>query len=128
YQLFFCSSRRRHTRSKRDWSSDVCSSDLYQPVERPFDSGGAVTGGALAAVACRALRRRAAPWWEPRAVGPDVQVPDCDLVRGGGPPEAECHRRSCTNLRAIMAPAASQKEHGAEHHPTPHVQLSSPNT
>src|SRR5699024_10898008 len=26
--LFFFSSRRRHTRSKRDWSSDVCSSDL----------------------------------------------------------------------------------------------------
>src|SRR5699024_11731460 len=26
---FFFSSRRRHTRSKRDWSSDVCSSDLY---------------------------------------------------------------------------------------------------
>src|SRR5699024_12016454 len=25
---FFISSRRRHTRSKRDWSSDVCSSDL----------------------------------------------------------------------------------------------------
>src|SRR5699024_11376870 len=24
------SSRRRHTRSKRDWSSDVCSSDLLQ--------------------------------------------------------------------------------------------------
>src|SRR5438874_13339247 len=26
--LFFFSSRRRHTRSLRDWSSDVCSSDL----------------------------------------------------------------------------------------------------
>src|SRR5699024_12087125 len=26
--LIFFSSRRRHTRSKRDWSSDVCSSDL----------------------------------------------------------------------------------------------------
>src|SRR5699024_12219656 len=25
---FFSSCRRRHTRSKRDWSSDVCSSDL----------------------------------------------------------------------------------------------------
>src|SRR5699024_4698234 len=25
---FFFSSRRRHTRSKRDWSSDVCASDL----------------------------------------------------------------------------------------------------
>src|SRR5699024_11655881 len=28
YITFFFSSRRRHTRSKRDWSSDVCSSDL----------------------------------------------------------------------------------------------------
>src|SRR5207249_5575560 len=26
----FFSSRRRHTRSKRDWSSDVCSSDLAE--------------------------------------------------------------------------------------------------
>src|SRR5207249_3219699 len=31
--LFFFSSRRRHTRSKRDWSSDVCSSDLAE-IER----------------------------------------------------------------------------------------------
>src|SRR5699024_3327746 len=29
--VFFFSSRRRHTRSKRDWSSDVCSSDLPPP-------------------------------------------------------------------------------------------------
>src|SRR5260221_2595874 len=28
---FFFSSRRRHTRSLCDWSSDVCSSDLLQP-------------------------------------------------------------------------------------------------
>src|SRR5699024_11692323 len=28
--LCFFSSRRRHTRSKRDWSSDVCSSDLQK--------------------------------------------------------------------------------------------------
>src|SRR5206468_8170599 len=28
---FFFSSRRRHTRSDRDWSSDVCSSDLTRP-------------------------------------------------------------------------------------------------
>src|SRR5215475_16131240 len=36
--LFFFSSRRRHTRFSRDWSSDVCSSDLAQmdvlPLER----------------------------------------------------------------------------------------------
>src|SRR5690625_2093020 len=30
--LFFFSSRRRHTRWPRDWSSDVCSSDLGIPV------------------------------------------------------------------------------------------------
>src|SRR5207249_6103328 len=31
--LFFFSSRGRHTRSKRDWSSDVCSSDLKKLLE-----------------------------------------------------------------------------------------------
>src|SRR5699024_6016249 len=30
--IFFFSSRRRHTRSKRDWSSDVCSSDLMEGI------------------------------------------------------------------------------------------------
>src|SRR5699024_12091362 len=34
--LFFFSSRRRHTRSKRDWSSDVCSSDLPM-ITPPID-------------------------------------------------------------------------------------------
>src|SRR3712207_9030456 len=33
--LFFFSSRRRHTRYWRDWSSDVCSSDL---LEYPGDA------------------------------------------------------------------------------------------
>src|SRR5437763_10929785 len=32
--LFFFSSRRRHTRYIGDWSSDVCSSDLWAPVWR----------------------------------------------------------------------------------------------
>src|SRR5699024_10440285 len=35
---FFFSSRRRHTRSKRDWSSDVCSSDLL-PLAIFFGNG-----------------------------------------------------------------------------------------
>src|SRR5690606_40665358 len=30
---FFFSSRRRHTRFSRDWSSDVCSSDLILEIE-----------------------------------------------------------------------------------------------
>src|SRR5215469_6932375 len=31
--FFFVSSRRRHTSSLRDWSSDVCSSDLAAPMQ-----------------------------------------------------------------------------------------------
>src|SRR5690606_39684411 len=31
--FFFFSSRRRHTRFSRDWSSDVCSSDLGSMME-----------------------------------------------------------------------------------------------
>src|SRR5690606_39739298 len=34
------SSRRRHTRFSRDWSSDVCSSDL---IEKPGDLAGMLT-------------------------------------------------------------------------------------
>src|SRR5699024_11761069 len=59
----FISSRRRHTRSKRDWSSDVCSSDLEGRVSfwvKGFDSS---TGGVARFIDidnehCRALRVR----------------------------------------------------------------------
>src|SRR5690625_3505265 len=34
--LFFFSSRRRHTRWPRDWSSDVCSSDLIQELSDQY--------------------------------------------------------------------------------------------
>src|SRR3989449_1685754 len=35
--VFFFSSRRRHTRCSRDWSSDVCSSDLRRRLGELFD-------------------------------------------------------------------------------------------
>src|SRR2546429_2985350 len=35
--FFFFSSRRRHTRCSRDWSSDVCSSDLL-PARTPVQT------------------------------------------------------------------------------------------
>src|SRR3712207_8233451 len=39
-EKFFFSSRRRHTRYWRDWSSDVCSSDLEKLLsEAGFDDG-----------------------------------------------------------------------------------------
>src|SRR5438105_5255206 len=36
--LFFFSSRRRHTSSTRDWSSDVCSSDLISTNQLRFEN------------------------------------------------------------------------------------------
>src|SRR5436305_3396644 len=36
--IFFFSSRRRHTRCGRDWSSDVCSSDLVVERQAVTDS------------------------------------------------------------------------------------------
>src|SRR5690606_39370816 len=44
FLFFFFSSRRRHTRFSRDWSSDVCSSDLHRcrctSGPHPLDEGG----------------------------------------------------------------------------------------
>src|SRR3712207_6888133 len=52
--FFFFSSRRRHTRYWRDWSSDVCSSDLERPrtadsAAPPGVSASAIAAGAPAA-------------------------------------------------------------------------------
>src|SRR5215203_4394823 len=60
---FFFSSRRRHTRYWRDWSSDVCSSDLAEP-ERGEDVEPRVHAGD---------DRQVAP-------GFDVEVPLGELV------------------------------------------------
>src|SRR5215470_12737000 len=40
--FFFFSSRRRHTRCYRDWSSDVCSSDLEGCADLPYLGGSQV--------------------------------------------------------------------------------------
>src|SRR2546429_3648621 len=48
--FFFFSSRRRHTRCSRDWSSDVCSSDLSASAILTFQTGtpiSLVSGGNL---------------------------------------------------------------------------------
>src|SRR5690606_39903457 len=37
--FFFFSSRRRHTRFSRDWSSDVCSSDLVLTTASEYGTG-----------------------------------------------------------------------------------------
>src|SRR2546429_2894388 len=48
---FFFSSRRRHTRCSRDWSSDVCSSDLPSILILYVQSNQLSTGTATVSVA-----------------------------------------------------------------------------
>src|SRR5207247_8584038 len=53
---FFFSSRRRHTRSTRDWSSDVCSSDLRDfpgPIGLRLESTGRIRNRVLRVVVRR---------------------------------------------------------------------------
>src|SRR5207245_6459893 len=49
---FVFSSRRRHTRCYRDWSSDVCSSDLYLPFAA-FAAAADLAGAVLVVTAHR---------------------------------------------------------------------------
>src|SRR5205809_2001276 len=62
--FFFFSSRRRHTRCSRDWSSDVCSSDLefIQKAKRARKilGGGMRQAGVLAAAGLYALENNVA--------------------------------------------------------------------
>src|SRR5690606_39660102 len=67
YLVFFFSSRRRHTRFSRDWSSDVCSSDLEQSTDGPHasapagGSGGSGLQAVLGGARRTAARRRRGP-------------------------------------------------------------------
>src|SRR3989442_15773840 len=88
--FFFFSSRRRHTRCGRDWSSDVCSSDLFtNRISLPSESV-RVKGRTFAAT-----REAADPvywendhplnrsvWWEWRA--PAAVRWTLFVVKGGG--------------------------------------------
>src|SRR2546422_7744376 len=56
YFFFFFSSRRRHTRCSRDWSSDVCSSDL-RPFARQQKAAGTAPCDLLEAGRHRLVRR-----------------------------------------------------------------------
>src|SRR5690625_7396282 len=70
YSRFFFSSRRRHTRWPRDWSSDVCSSDLGATGGKLFAAG---TAGERCAV-----RNSGA-----HVVGEGVGDHGCEYMTGG---------------------------------------------
>src|SRR2546429_9047271 len=66
--FFFFSSRRRHTRCSRDWSSDVCSSDLspgWRTTRRASSPGTCLSrsaGSSTTATDTPKRRSAGAPW------------------------------------------------------------------
>src|SRR5438445_10814854 len=75
--FFFFSSRRRHTRYWRDWSSDVCSSDLLSyPGKMACQAVAAGEGWSSSAVTLRGLpliRRALCSRSEERRVGKECR-------------------------------------------------------
>src|SRR5206468_8765923 len=70
YFFFFFSSRRRHTRSDRDWSSDVCSSDLTtmrhsERLESPKSRTAALTRSAGASFSLKSRQTSGSPGRSP---------------------------------------------------------------
>src|SRR5206468_5883196 len=84
--FFFFSSRRRHTRSDRDWSSDVCSSDLREPSSknRARRSSGSRGSGVRSAGAAWTVVKGTS-WgpkrWPRRGPGSDGGEDQRDVVR-----------------------------------------------
>src|SRR3989440_9038850 len=66
--FFFFSSRRRHTRSDRDWSSDVCSSDLMPTPRAPCERSW-TTSEPPATQACASTRGGSTGWTCRQATG-----------------------------------------------------------
>src|SRR5206468_8902770 len=106
---FFFSSRRRHTSSDRDWSSDVCSSDL---VERGPDQDPASARGLRFPPDARRLHA-VGPYWideneQPLTMKTHV-VPSSSAWASKA--YVEIGRASCRERVEIWGDALSLQEH-----------------
>src|SRR2546422_903557 len=108
--FFFFSSRRRHTRCSRDWSSDVCSSDLAGPAE---------------ARAVRAVTRIQRPTAMPTQSNPAPRFevePGTRTVTLGrmGVLRVSLKNRKARAMRAaggrFLAPCLTWRQYAANHH------------
>src|SRR5690606_9354317 len=115
FLFFFFSSRRRHTRFSRDWSSDVCSSDLVEdegpggrePNEPASDDGNVVTPHHAKSLRSSIVGRF-------RRLHP---LPLIELDRRAG--ETRRVQSRCRS-RAARQPLASEARCSTDPGPTPH--------
>src|SRR5690606_39320436 len=89
--VFFFSSGRRHTRFSRDWSSDVCSSDLITSANAPGGSSATQPAARRPSplIGLSVFERVDVPQ-EPR-----VQREAAEAGEGGGQQDVEIGRASC---------------------------------
>src|SRR5256886_10945452 len=88
-EFFFFSSRRRHTIFDCDWSSDVCSSDLWLELIHPADRA------AAQAAMTAAMRERKQLHNQYRIVRPDGSIGHVESVAAVVSDSSEIGRASC---------------------------------
>src|SRR5690606_40026554 len=107
--LFFFSSERRHTRFSRDWSSDVCSSDLEAEEVDPENAIDAAEAAALLTAAFRQGKRPAA---QPEEVAdayanvePEADEPEADKIG-----RASCREREQKSTGAVSTCMTNKRD------------------
>src|SRR5699024_11509914 len=112
---FFFSSRRRHTISKRDWSSDVCSSDLI-PRPPPWLRAASVLPSITILIPC-CLSEDAMN----RYTTPSSDIPFIDAVwRQALPPSSAIEQAAALALPVAASRQAQDAIQRWEHYsPTP---------
>src|SRR5690349_24735786 len=111
---FFFSCRRRHTRSLRDWSSDVCSSDLFAEqgfpgFEMPVWGGAYLPAGTPKPIVQRLSREIVAVLHDP---GVSERLTAMGQVPIGNTPEefAENYRRDFPRWVALIKASGAKVE------------------
>src|SRR5258708_2805999 len=117
YLVFFFSSRRRHTRFKCDWSSDVCSSDLAPPSAESCcsETSPATSLSPSPPTTCRPAvrskeagaphtsRSRTSTWWRPPLRDPPLHISPTLLRTNSLTSDA-----GCSNCRPASIPRTTR--------------------
>src|SRR5215813_15543192 len=94
YVRFFFSSRRRHTRCGRDWSSDVCSSDLLMLLHDARRAGRATAAGDIVL-----LEEQDRSLWDWQQIAEGLALVE-KALRAPGPPQPYAVQAAIAALHA----------------------------